>query len=146
MECLDHGSGWVSQRVLVESELPPPTPALIHLAKEKERLREAEWPRSESLRLRGGGYLVQLGELDPLLQGAAPADGRDVQHAIPELDEGSAGGTGAGRRTALNSNPAPSGTSASLDLRWDKNPHSDKLGPQRLPVASRRPGPVLPQA
>ena len=35
-----------------------------------------------------GRHLVQLGELDSLLEGAAPADGRDVQHAVPELDEG----------------------------------------------------------
>lgn len=34
------------------------------------------------------------------------------------------------RRMALNSNPDPSGTTASLDFTRDKNPHTDKLGPQ----------------
>lgn len=43
---------------------------------------------------RGGwilaSYLVQLGEFYSLLQGAASANGRDVQHSVAELYEGPA--------------------------------------------------------
>lgn len=84
-------------------------------------------------------HLVQFRELDPLLQGAAAANGRDVQHAIPELDEGSAGGDGGpgkesrepGRmRAALNSNPALPGTTVSLYFTGDKNHPLLSQGPR----------------
>lgn len=60
----------------------PPTPSLVLREDHAGRrgcVTEVPQPK---------GHLVQFGELDPLLQGAAPADGRDVQHAVPELDEG----------------------------------------------------------
>ena len=47
---------------------------------------------------------------------------------------------------ALNSNPAPFGTTASLDLPGDKNSRTSKLGPWSVQVPSERPTPVLPQA
>lgn len=132
----NHGTREASKRVLVLSEHPPPTKPIALMR--KYRLREVERLRFYSLRLHSWWHLVQFGKLDPLLQGAAPADGRDVQHAIPELDEGSTGGDGGGRdsgeperrKKALNS------IQPRLDLTGDKNP----------PTRSHQRNPPLPQA
>ena len=64
----------------------------------------------------GRWHLVQFRELDSLLQGATPADGRDVQHTVPELDEGPTGGEGAGGGAGRGDQPGLPGTSLHVQL------------------------------
>ena len=86
-----------------QNSLPPRIPFTDEKIKaQRGQVTEVLETKADS----GWRHLVQFGELNSLLQGAAPADGRDVQHAVPELDEGPTGGEGTGGWKILNHGPA----------------------------------------